>query len=111
MLRRGREVLQDETLRSGGLELDDARHVVTLKGKVVELTAKEYDLLKTLMEARGRVLSREHLLERVWGYDQSLNIETRTVDMHVGQLRKKIKQEASRLVTIKNVGYRFDPEN
>ncbi len=111
VLRRGKEVLPEEKLRSGGLELDDVRHVVTLKGKPVELTSKEYDLLKTLMAAHGRVLSREHLLEHVWGYDQSLNIETRTVDMHIGQLRKKIKNEAARLVTIKNVGYRFDPES
>ncbi len=111
VLRRGREHLPEAKLSSGDLEVDDARHIVTLKGKAVELTSKEYDLLKALLEARGRVLSREHLLERVWGYDQSLHIETRTVDMHVGQLRKKLKNEAERLVTIKNVGYRFDPEN
>ena len=111
VLRRGKEIQTDEKLRSGGLELDDARHIVTVKGKPVELTSKEYDLLKALMTARGRVLSREYLLERVWGYDQSLNIETRTVDMHVGQLRKKLKNEADRLVTIKNVGYRFDPQS
>lgn len=108
VLRRGRDTLSQTKLTAGTLEVDDARHVVTLKGKIVELTSKEYDLLKALLEAGGRVLSREHLLESVWGYDKSVNIETRTVDMHVGQLRKKIKNEAERLVTIKNIGYRFD---
>ena len=62
------------------------------------------------MEAKGRLLSREYLLEKVWGYDNSLNIETRTVDMHVGLLRKKIKKEAERIVTVKNAGYRFEYE-
>jgi len=110
VLRRGREIPADVKLTVGTLELDDARHIVSIKGKAVDLTSKEYDLLKALLEARGRVLSRDYLLERVWGYDKSVNIETRTVDMHVGQLRKKIKNEAERLVTIKNVGYRFDPD-
>lgn len=98
-------------LKCGGLEIDADRHIVTLNKREVSLTSKEYDLLKALMEANGRVLSREQLLSQVWGYDQSLNIETRTVDMHVGQLRKKIKQESDRIVTVKNVGYRFDLES
>lgn len=110
VLRRGREAPADVKLQAGTLELDDARHIVSLKGKPIELTSKEYDLLKALLEAQGRVLSREYLLERVWGYDKSVNIETRTVDMHVGQLRKKIKNEAERIITVKNVGYRFDAE-
>ncbi len=108
VLRRVREKAKREVLKAGTLELDTAKHVVTIKGKPQELTSKEYDLLHALMEADGRVLSREFLLERVWGYDQSVNIETRTVDMHVGQLRKKLKPEAQRIVTVKNVGYRFD---
>jgi len=95
-------------LKHGALELDTERHVVKLKGRVVEFTSKEYELLKALMEADGRVLTRDQLLSQVWGYDESLNIETRTIDMHIGQLRKKIKTEADSLVTVKNVGYRFD---
>ncbi|MCM8776304.1 MAG: response regulator [Candidatus Omnitrophica bacterium] len=108
VLRRVSEKPKEEILRAGTLEVDTAKHRVSLKGQSVDLTSKEYDLLRTLMEANGRVLSRESLLETVWGYDQSLQIETRTVDMHVGQLRKKLKTEADRIVTIKNVGYRFD---
>lgn len=100
----------EEIFKAGSLELDLAKHIVQIKGKAVELTFKEFDLLKTLMEANGRVLSREFLLEHVWGYDQSLNIETRTVDMHVGQLRKKLKMESERIVTVKNVGYRFEDD-
>jgi two-component system, OmpR family, alkaline phosphatase synthesis response regulator PhoP len=111
VLRRSHEKPKDELLKSGALELDQAKHQVSLKNKPIELTSKEYDLLKALLEARGRVLSRELLLGQVWGYDESLNIETRTVDMHVGQLRKKLKTEANRIVTVKNVGYRFDHES
>jgi len=108
VLRRAYEKAKREVLKAGVLEIDTAKHIVTIKGKPQELTSKEYDLLHALMEADGRVLSREFLLERVWGYDRSVNIETRTVDMHIGQLRKKLKSESQRIVTVKNVGYRFD---
>ena len=111
VLRRVNHTLENsEVIRIGSLEVDKAKHVVSIKGKPIELTSNEFDLLKVLLEANGRVLSREMLLNKVWGYDQSLEIETRTVDMHVGQLRKKIKQEADRLLTVKNVGYRFEHE-
>ncbi|MBI4372362.1 MAG: response regulator [Candidatus Omnitrophica bacterium] len=110
VLRRVYEQPKDEIVRIGSLELDDRKHVVTLKGKPLEITSKEYDLLNTLLEAKGRVLTREFLLERVWGYDKAINIETRTVDMHIGQLRKKLKTEAHRIVTVKNTGYRLDHE-
>ena len=86
------------------------KHELRLKGKPVEITAKEFELLGMLMNSRGRVLTREVLLSKVWGYENSMNIETRTVDMHIGQLRKKIGTEAERIVTIKSVGYRFDGE-
>ena len=108
VLRRTHEKPKDKILKVGSLELDSGKHLVSLKGKAVELSSKEYDHLKALWEAHGRVLSREFLLNQVWGYDESLNIETRTVDMHIGQLRKKLKTEDSRIVTVKNVGYRFD---
>ena len=54
------------------------------------------------------IYTREALLDKVWGYDESINIETRTVDMHILQLRKKIKPEAERIITVKNAGYRFE---
>ena len=110
VLRRGRESLSEQnSFRVGEIELDDTRHVVSLKGEPLDLTSKEYDLLKALIQAKGRALSRDQLLEKVWGYAGSVNIETRTVDMHIGQIRKKIKSEANRIVTVKNVGYRLEP--
>lgn len=108
VLRRGKEEAKDSMFKAGTLSVDVARHKVSIKDAEIDLASKEYDLLIALMEAKGRVLSREFLLNQVWGYDSSLNIETRTVDMHVGLLRKKLKTESARIVTIKNVGYRFD---
>lgn len=110
ILRRVQEKPKFKVFKTGLLELDSERHVVTIKTKPVELTSKEFDLLMALMEAQGRVLSRDFLLDKVWGYEQSLRIETRTVDMHIGSLRKKMGPEARRVVTVKNVGYRFDHE-
>lgn len=110
VLRRGKEKKSEKVLRCGAIEMDTGKHVVKLTNKVLELTSKEYDLLKALLEADGRALSRDTLLERVWGYDATLNIETRTVDMHIGQLRKKLAGEGERILTIKNVGYRFDQD-
>lgn len=106
--RRSQGMPKKSALKVGTLLMDTAKHVVTLKGKSIDLTSKEFNLLKSLLEADGRVLSREHLLNDVWGYDQSVEIETRTVDMHIGQLRKKLKSEASRILTVKNEGYRVD---
>lgn len=110
ILRRTKAVAPEEMLTAGDLRVDFGKHTVHIKDKPVELTAKEFELLKALMEAKGRVLGREFLLDRVWGLEQSMEIETRTVDVHIGQLRRKLKTEAKRLITIKNVGYRFDAE-
>ncbi|HNV85878.1 MAG TPA: response regulator [Candidatus Omnitrophota bacterium] len=111
VLRRKQIQPKKALLKAGTIEIDTEKHLVTLKGKPLELTSKEYDLLRTLMEADGRVLERDSLLENVWGYDQAAGIETRTVDMHIGQLRKKLKTEAERVITVKNAGYRFDNES
>jgi len=110
VLRRSQEKLPKEILKSGTIELDITKHELRLKGKPVDVTAKEFELLGLLMSSKGRVLTREVLLSRVWGYENSINIETRTVDMHIGQLRKKMGKEAERIVTVKSVGYRFDGE-
>ena len=107
VLRRGTEPEQPETFEIGELRIDWGKYLVWVKGKSVELTSKEFGLLKVLIEAKGRVLSREVLLDRVWGYDRALEIETRTVDLHVSQLRKKLRQEGLRVFTVKNAGYRF----
>ena len=110
VLRRFREKPVEEILRAGTIELDTKKHELRVKGKAVEITAKEFELLGILMNSKGRVLTRETLLSKVWGYEDFVNIETRTVDMHIGQLRKKMGKEAERIVTVQSVGYRFDGE-
>jgi len=82
-----------------------------VKGGPVVLTPKEFDLLQALMEAAGRVLSREHLLDHVWGYTRAGEIESRTVDVHVRRLRAKLGSEGRRVTTVKGVGYRFDADD
>ena len=78
---------------------------VTVDGTPVRLTRKEFDLLRCLIENRNRVLSRDRLLERVWGYDQF--IETRSVDVHVGRLRSKLGPAGPQIETVVGIGYRF----
>ncbi len=99
-----------ETLAIGDLAVDLSRIQVTVKHKTVTLTAKEYELLKTLIQAKGRVLSRDYLLDTIWGFDHAVEIQTRTVDVHIRTLRKKLKGEAKRIITVKNYGYRFDTD-
>ncbi len=99
-----------ELLRIGDLTIDFSKIQVSVKEKPVELTSKEYELLKILINSKGRVLSRDYLLDTIWGFDHAIEIQTRTVDVHVRTLRKKLKSEARRIVTVKNYGYRFEAE-
>ena len=78
---------------------------VTVDGEPVRLTRREFELLKCLVENRNRVLSRDRLLERVWGYEQF--IETRSVDVHVGRLRSKLGAAGNQIETVVGLGYRF----
>jgi len=100
-----------EAIKIGELRIDFSKIAVTVKDKSVELTAKEFELLKTLIKAKGRVLSRDYLLDNIWGFDHAMEIQTRTVDVHIRTLRKKLKSEAKRIVTVKNYGYRFEYED
>ncbi len=95
------------SLKVGKLEIDLEKYEVHLNGKPVELSSKEFTFLKILLEAKGKVLSRDQLLEQVWGYDKGLEIDTRTVDQHVARLRAKLGTESERLMTVKNIGYKF----
>jgi DNA-binding response OmpR family regulator len=102
-------VMQEKILRFDDLTIDTARHEVLLNDEVVPLRPKEYDLLLFLARNRGQVLSRNLILERVWGWDFSGN--TRTVDVHVRWLRAKIEPDADnpqRILTVRGAGYRFD---
>jgi phosphate regulon transcriptional regulator PhoB len=108
VLRRARPEMAGRVFREGSITLDPSRHAVTVRGAAVALTPKEFDLLQVLMEAAGRVLSREHLLTRVWGYAHADEIESRTVDVHVRRLRAKLGDDGKRIATVKSVGYRFE---
>jgi two-component system phosphate regulon response regulator PhoB len=92
-------------LRIGSLEIDVPRHEVTIGGTPVTLTATEFKLLEILARRRGRVQTRERLLQDVWGYENP--IDSRTVDTHMRRLREKIGDVAQQLETIRGVGYRF----
>ena len=102
---KGAEQTTGPVLRHGVLTVDVDRHKVTVEGKEVELTALEFKLLVDLMERRGRVQTREALLDRVWGY--SSFVTTRTVDTHIKRLREKLGPAAAYIETVRGVGYRF----
>jgi two-component system phosphate regulon response regulator PhoB len=107
ILRRVSEGASEEPRRFqiGQIALDADRHDVMVNGQPVDLTATEFKLLHLLMERRGRVQTREHLLINVWNYETE--IETRTVDTHVRRLREKLGAEADWIETIRGVGYRI----
>jgi len=110
VLRRSGPDQPTPVLSVGPVTLDPARHAVSLDGRAVALTPKEFDLLQALLDAAGRVLSREYLLNRVWGYARADVIESRTVDVHVRRLRAKLGDAGTRITTVKSVGYRFETD-
>jgi two-component system phosphate regulon response regulator PhoB len=94
-----------EFLKFGDIAVDIAKHEVTLKGKIVDLTATEFKLLTTLLERRGRVQSRDRLLTDVWGYEG--DVDTRNVDTNMRRLREKLGKASDYVETVRGVGYRF----
>lgn len=92
-------------LKFSDLDIDPEKHEVRALGKVVELTAKEFALLRFLAENKEKVFGREKLLDTIWGIDVA--IETRTVDVHVRRLREKLGKVGKHLVTLRGVGYKF----
>ncbi|MDR1190930.1 MAG: response regulator [Verrucomicrobiales bacterium] len=94
-----------ERVKHGVLALDHSRHEVSVSGKLLELTATEFKLLALLLERKGRVQSRDRLLNDVWGYESL--IDTRTVDTHVRRLREKLGKAADYVETVRGVGYRM----
>jgi len=99
------EPARGEGITIGTLEIDVPRHEVRVEGSAVSLTALEFKLLLDLATRRGRVQSRDSLLERVWGY--APGIETRTVDTHVKRLREKLGGASHYIETVRGVGYRM----
>jgi DNA-binding response OmpR family regulator len=101
----------EDALVHGDLRLDRARHEVTVAGRPVALTAVEFRLLQTLIEADGRVLTRDRLLDAVYGEEQ-VDVLDRTIDVHIGRLRDKLGDDAERpryVATVRGVGYRAAP--
>jgi DNA-binding response OmpR family regulator len=106
VLSRARNIDGGELIKCDGLVIDLAKCEVTLEGEVIELTFKEYELLKFLAGHRGRVFNRETLLNKVWKYDYYGG--DRTVDVHIRRLRSKIEDaKHSFIETVRNIGYRF----
>lgn len=106
ILRRAQRATRHEApVHVGDVTVDPARHEVTIGGRQVELRPKEFDLLLTLAEHRGLVLSREQLLNLVWGYD--FYGQTRTVDVHIANLRKRLIGSSIEIETVLGVGYKL----
>ena len=101
-----RRELESETIEHGDLRIDAGRREVTVGDEEIQLAPKEFDLLWELLDHHGLVLTRDQLLERVWGY--TFAGDTRTVDVHVRQLRRKLG-DASPIVTVWGVGYKVSP--
>ena len=112
ILRRSNGAAQTETLPAyerGGLKIDFATYEVSVRGKIIKLTLKEFELLKFLVQNPNRVLNRDQLLDRVWGGETF--VTPRTVDVHIRRLRKAIEKDDSRpkwILTLRGVGYKFD---
>ena len=100
----------ETAIRAGDVTLDPSRHVVRLREETVELTAKEFALLATLMQRPGQVFSRSVLLDTVWGVPGE--VSTSVVELYVSYLRRKLdrKGEPSRIRTVRGVGYTFEPQ-
>jgi len=100
-------VLEAKHHESYGINLDVEKHEVRKNGELVDLTFKEFELLKLLFEHKGKVLTRDYLLDKIWGYDYFG--ETRTVDVHIRHLRKKIGEEKGNefIETVRGVGYKL----
>lgn len=103
---RTRNIARDtDRYADGDIVLDTASRSVTVGGVPCELTYKEYELLSLLIQNAGRVLTREQIMDRIWGYDYGGS--SRTLDMHIKTLRQKLGDSGSRIHTIRNVGYRL----
>jgi DNA-binding response OmpR family regulator len=95
-------------LRAGIVEMDLESWTVTVKGRPVTLTAKEFGLLRMLLNARGRVLTRDMLRDAVWEHGSEHTYNSRTVDVHIGRLRRKLGLAGRYIMTVRGIGYRFN---
>lgn len=103
LLRRSNAASEEKTLALGEIQIDNEKHCVYVGNQLCELTYKEFELLKMMMQNVGIVLTRDRIMDRVWGTDYEG--ESRTLDMHIKTLRKKLGAEGTRIKTVRNVGY------
>jgi len=96
----------DVSLEDGLLRVDPGEHTTSVAGQAIDLTPKEFDLLRMLVRSPGRAFARDYLLDQVWGYEFG-GLDTRTVDTHILRLRKKLGPVGDRIETVWGVGYRF----
>ena len=106
LLRRSMSLEDEKVLVLDEIQLNNEKHVVHVNDEKVELTYKEFELLKLLMRNAGIVLQREDIMVKVWGTDYEG--ESRTLDMHIKTLRKKLGESGNRIKTVRNVGYRLE---
>lgn len=109
ILRRAGQLDREDILEAGGIVIDKAAHSVTIDGKPVELSYKEFELLTYFLENKGIALSREKILNNVWNYDYFG--DARTIDTHVKKLRSKMGRKGDLIRTIWGMGYKFETEN
>ena len=108
ILRRTSGLAADDVLRAGGIEINKAAHEVTIDGRAIDLSYKEFELLTYFMENQGIALSREKILNSVWNYDYFG--DARTIDTHVKKLRSKLGAKGDYIKTIWGMGYKFEVE-
>ena len=106
LLRRSQNMSEEKFLTLGDIVLDDEKRMVYINEKPCDLTYKEFELLKMLLQNAGIVIPREEIMVRVWGMDYEG--ESRTLDMHIKTLRQKLGESGSRIKTVRNVGYRME---
>lgn len=106
ILRRTNKLSEDENLECGGIVIDKAAHVVTIDGKAIDLSYKEFELLTYFVENRGIALSREKILNSVWNYDYFG--DARTIDTHVKKLRSKMGEKGELIKTVWGMGYKLE---
>ena len=108
ILRRAGKVEEPNTVEAGGVKLDRTSRKVHIGEKEVPLSAKEFDLLWFLVYRKNRVLTRDFLLQHVWGYDSGIDLTTKVIDVTLSHLRNKIGPVADKIVAVRGFGYRFD---
>ncbi len=108
ILRRTNQVNADEVIQAGGIQMNKAAHIVSIDGKQIDLSYKEFELLAYFMENKGLALSREKILNSVWNYDYFG--DARTIDTHVKKLRSKMGEKGELIKTVWGMGYKFEAQ-